>query len=287
MLGLSEAYRAARPNSEGGGDRGLEATLAALCARGRAAHPDLEVDDVQFARHLAGCRAPVASGPDAIRADDLLLACAALGGNETAIKQLQRMCRRALARHLGAVKAKVDVEDVEQRTWNILLVDDGGRQPDLATYSGRGAIARFVGITAQRIAFADIRRGAVQERTATAAAEIATSLGDPELLIIKSQYRGEFEQAIREGLQALGDRERMIYRMHIVEGLTVDRIAKAFRVSQSTVSRWLAAARERTLSEARRLLRERLLLPEGEFESVVRLMISQLDLSVSSLLIGL
>jgi len=89
---------------------------------------------------------------------------------------------------------------------------------------------------------------------------------------------------IREALRVLDDRERMIFRLYVVDGLSVERIAKVYGVSQSTVSRWVAKARDGVTAEARRLLRERLLLSEAEFESVAGLMISQLDLSVSRIL---
>lgn len=50
------------------------------------------------------------------------------------------------------------------------------------------------------------------------------------------------------------------------------------------VSRWLAAARESIFDETRRLMSQRLRLRPEEFESLVRVLRSQLDLSLTGLL---
>jgi RNA polymerase sigma-70 factor (ECF subfamily) len=118
------------------------------------------------------------------------------------------------------------------------------------------------------------------------AAEGRVASGDAELSIIKRRYREGFESALREALDSLDDRERMLLRMNVVDGLSFDRIAKVYRVTQPTVSRWVARARDRVLTETRRLLRERMLLSESEFESLAGLVVSQLDLTVSHLLRG-
>src|SRR5882672_9694267 len=71
-------------SERGGGDAtgepaDLEATLAGLLARGAATHPDLSLDEVQFAIHLGRCGAPVHDvAPGALHAEDLFLAAAAL-----------------------------------------------------------------------------------------------------------------------------------------------------------------------------------------------------------------
>ena len=83
---------------------------------------------------------------------------------------------------------------------------------------------------------------------------------------------------------ALDDRERMVYRLHIIEGLTVERIAKTYGVSHSTISRWMASARASIVAEAQRLLRDEIRASEDDYESMSRLLVSQLDLSVSRLL---
>ena len=90
---------------------------------------------------------------------------------------------------------------------------------------------------------------------------------DPELAFIKGKLRDQFQGALTAALAALEDRERMIYRLHLIDGLTVEAIGKIYGVSHSTVSRWLAKARERVIAEAQRLLRDEMRLSPAEFES--------------------
>jgi len=54
-----------------------------------------------------------------------------------------------------------------------------------------------------------------------------------------------------------------------------------YGVVRSTATRWLASAREAVIDEAKRILRDDLKLPAGEFESIARLLASQLDLNIS------
>jgi len=133
------------------------------------------------------------------------------------------------------------------------------------------------------MALDDLRRHQAQAR-AVARGLVETPIeahDDAELRLIKKKYRAAFQRAMEEALQVLDDREREILRLHVADGLTVDRIAKRYDVSQSTVSRWLAGARRRVLDEGRRLLRQRMPVSESEFESLVALMVSQLEISLS------
>ena len=106
----------------------------------------------------------------------------------------------------------------------------------------------------------------------------------PSLRSSRPSTQKDFHDAIRDALRVLGTRERLIYHMHVVDGLTVERIAGAYRVSQSTVSRWLSKARATVLAEVRRLLHKQFQLSDTDLESILGLMISQLDISVSQVL---
>jgi RNA polymerase sigma-70 factor (ECF subfamily) len=289
MALLTETYRAAgtsgqRWSSEAPSD--LDSMLAVLCARGRAAHPGLPLADETFVAHLARCGAAVAGNAESLCAEDLFLVSAALAGVSGAAAKLQRGHRRVVAAYLRPLAASADlVAEVEQMVWSRLLVGDALEPAKLFSYSGKGALAGFVGISAQRLALTMLRRQATEMRVKTAmSAPTGATANDGELALIKRRYRDAFQQAFSAGLALLDNRERMVFRMRVVENLDIDRIAKVYGVNRSTVSRWLASARETVLSEARRILRERLSLTASEFESVAGVMVSQLDVSVSSIL---
>jgi RNA polymerase sigma-70 factor (ECF subfamily) len=289
---LGATYETARAARAGGQARSpaeldvLEATLSAICARGRVAHPDISISDEVFAAHLARCGAPVTAGVEAVFAEDLYAACACLHGDASVVAHLRATHRVVLAGYLRRIDgSKPFVDEVEQRLWDSVLVGTLEAPPKLATYSGQGPLAGWLGIAAQRIALMMRRHEGAEERAADGAAvEARLASSDPELAFIKGHMREGFQQAISKALGTLDDRERMIYRLHLIDGLTVDRIAKMYSVSQSTVSRWLAGARASVVAEAQRILREDMHISAGDFESVAGLMVSQLDLSVSRLL---
>jgi RNA polymerase sigma-70 factor, ECF subfamily len=284
---LTDAYGAARGTDGDGAERqdplALEEAIRALWVRGRAEHPDLAVQDTAFAAHLGTCGAAIDPGT---HAGDLYLVCAGLLGDGAAISKLRRVHRPVLAgylRHIDGSPAFID--EVEQQVWDALLVGGANARPKLLSYSGQGNLAGWIGIAGQRIALMMRRREAAQERAYDgAAAEARLVADDPELGFIKATLREKFRQAITLALGVLEDRERMIYRLHLIDGLTVEGIGKMYGVSHSTVSRWLAKAREAVIAEARRVLRDDMHLSPEEFDSVVGLVVSRLDLSVSRVL---
>jgi RNA polymerase sigma-70 factor (ECF subfamily) len=107
---------------------------------------------------------------------------------------------------------------------------------------------------------------------------------DPELLYMKGEIRREVEAAFEGALDRLEDRERLLLRLYLVSGMTMEDIGKTFDVAHQTVSRWLVKARKSVLAFARGQLAQRLKISKSEFRSVVRLVASQLDLSISRLL---
>ena len=79
-------------------------------------------------------------------------------------------------------------------------------------------------------------------------------------------------------------RERTCLRLSVIEGLSLDRLGTMYRVNASTVSRWLARARQTLLAELQRQLKARENIAPEDVESIVRLVRSQVDVSLSGLL---
>jgi RNA polymerase sigma-70 factor len=73
-------------------------------------------------------------------------------------------------------------------------------------------------------------------------------------------------------------------RLHLVNGVSAEKIGKMFSVSQPTISRWLAAAREKLLEDIKRDLGARLGTSSTELASLAGMVASRLDLSLSALL---
>jgi RNA polymerase sigma-70 factor (ECF subfamily) len=284
---LADIYRAAAAESGplGVDEAAVESRLVELCARGRAAHPSFGVADADFVTHLARCGAPVLDVLSALHAEDLYLACACLSGNAAALVALQAESRRVLARYLKKIHGGAAIfEEVEQQLWNAVLVG-AGEGPKLAGYAGRGPLGSWIGVSAQRIALMMLRHERVEVRARKeAAAQQRVVTDDPEMAAVKDRYRDEFQAALEAALGGLDDRDMTLYRMHFVDGIGTAEIGVVYSVSAMTVRRWLAAARGRIVEGAKRHLRAHLHVSSGEFDSIVGLLMSQVDLNLSQIL---
>jgi RNA polymerase sigma-70 factor (ECF subfamily) len=279
-----------RAPAGGGADAAsLEAELAAACARGRAALPALaaDVDDEAFARHLARALAHDGTGGSlaTLAVEDLYLACACLAGAGGAAAELR-------ARHGGVIRAAIarvvhgaDAADVEQQLLDGLLVGSAGGAPKIGTYAGQAPLGRWLQVAAQRAALMHVRGGQAEARARDgAAAEVIAEHALPEVGYIGERYRRDFEDALRDALGRVTERQRVLLRLHLVNGLSVESIGKMFGVSQSTASRWLAAVRESLLADVKAALQARLGATSGELVSLVNLVASRLDMSLSQIL---
>ncbi len=72
-------------------------------------------------------------------------------------------------------------------------------------------------------------------------------------------------------------------RGHFVGGLTIDDLAGRYGVHRATAARWIAAARDRLLVATRRAAAARLESTDAEVDSLMHLVASQLEFSLSRL----
>jgi RNA polymerase sigma-70 factor (ECF subfamily) len=291
---LVAAFRAESPPAESVGvelDATLEAQLAAFVARGRAAYPELALDGVAFVRFLAraiaraGSEAPQSLGE--IEVEDLYLACACAAGVTGAAERFDERCGARLRTVLATVAKSPDLRsEVEQRVRDTLLVGTAEEAPKIGNYGGLGTLERWVAVVAQRQVASLLRHEGSEQRARKAAAVEAAIAGAaaPELVYAKHRYRADFEQAMSDALAVLGDRERLLLRLHLVGGLSSESIGKMYGVTQPTASRWLKSARETVSDEVKKLLGERLNASADELASLAGLVASQIDLSISRLL---
>jgi RNA polymerase sigma-70 factor (ECF subfamily) len=247
--------------------------LAGWIARGRAAFPGLAVDDAAldaWFRARAGDR-------DDVPAEDLYLACACAGGDEAAIEAFaaRHLPRLAPAlRHAGLDDAAI--AEVEQELVALLFVGDG--TPHVTTYAGRGELHGWVKAIAVRLA---LRRRERDARNAGDDALVdAAAADDPRLEHLRRTAGAELRAAFAAALASLSSADRTLLRQHHLDGVTLDALAAAHGVHRATIARRLALARQAVADRTRDDLARRLGLGEAELDSVVRLVQSQLDLSL-------
>lgn len=256
-----------------------DASLAA--ARDAIAGAALRVDVEQFAAHLRSLGA--VPPPPAL--DDALLAFAAATGDAAAIVRLERDVLPAAAAALRVFGAGADeLADCLQRVRTSLLIGRDDGRPRLLDYRGQGRLRAWVRVVAVREALMLHRKRRRELPLGDAVlAAVPDPDDDPELVYLRGEARDELAAAVATAIAGLTARERALLRYSLVDDLTLDEIGAIYRVHKSTVSRWLAAARDHLWEAARADLIARL-GDDAHVSSVVRGLRSGLDLSLERLL---
>jgi RNA polymerase sigma-70 factor (ECF subfamily) len=280
-LPLADVYLAARaPGDADAG--GLAEVLEGLVRRGRTAWPELGVDERAFVEHLARHAAPEAL--PAAHVEDLWLAFACASGTAGAVEAFERAhAADVQAVHAQSRPPRPALDELRQVVRAKLFV---GPAPRIADYSGQGPLRGWMRVLAAR-ALVDLTRGPGARETPRAEDDflaVPSPGDDPELEYLKRTYRAELRQAFEESAQALSPEERNVLREHYAHGLSIDEIASAHGIHRATAARRIEGAREAVLRGTRQRLMHKLRLSRRELESVVRLIESELHVTIDRVL---
>jgi RNA polymerase sigma-70 factor (ECF subfamily) len=218
------------------------------------------------------------------RSEELALVAACVRGDAAALDVLDRRYLRELVEPLRAVHpSPAFADEVVQLVRHKLLVGEDGAAPRLAAYAGTGPLGAWLRIVALRIAV-DLRRKNWRELPADdGLARFAATAGTPQQELARAEHAAALREALSVAFAVQPSRARALFRYYYVDGVGVEALGKLFRVHASTVSRWLATAREEILAETRRRLASQLAIAESEVESMLYLS-GSLELSIDSLL---
>jgi RNA polymerase sigma-70 factor (ECF subfamily) len=177
------------------------------------------------------------------------------------------------------------IEEIKQILRERFFVTRLERQPAVATFNGRGSLRAWVRISAMREVF---RHGGAQKRWVQLEedqlSEMAAPVDDPELGFLKKRYRVEFRKAFDESFATLSPRQRNLLRHSYLDRMNIDQIGQVYQVHRATAARWLAQARDDLLQGTKEALRGRLEIDHEEYENLIQLIVSNLDVSIHSLL---
>jgi RNA polymerase sigma-70 factor (ECF subfamily) len=288
-----ETYRNVGTTRSAAEDAPLEEALRGFAERGAAAWPTVALPTEVLAGYL-GERAPADAPPvdwlAGARAGDLFLACACAEGLPSALRAFDAAFVGQIGTYLHALRPTPQVvADTTQELLEKLFVGVGGAPPRIRQYDGQGALGAWVRIAAVRTAVDLIRAQNAGPRRGDDVDEIAGAVvgrSDPEIELLEARYRGEFMAAFRQAMAALSQRQRTLLRLTIVERLTPARIGVMYGVHRTTAMRWVEAAQEDVLSRTRATMRARLDLSPSECDSLIALLKSRIDITLTSLLEG-
>jgi len=271
----------------------LQRRLWNLVAEGRQAWPGVAVDPQAVAVFVARQLDPETDAEDALdglRPADLYLAAACATGDTSAINQFDKAYMRevdiALARMRIPGPRASDVKQlVRQRLFVAVApieVNGVHFHGKIAEYAGRGDLRRWVRSVAVRTCLNELRRGKNEILTDDdqLIAQQAIPGDDPEIEYMKRTYSDQFRTAFAEALGNLGAREQTLLRYHHVDGLNIDEIGAIYRVHRVTAFRWLEKAKDQLVRATLDTLRARLKLTPTELDSVLRMIRSQVHLSL-------
>jgi RNA polymerase sigma-70 factor (ECF subfamily) len=268
----------------------LDRKLWSLVAEGRSAWPELTVDGVDVVAFVGRQTSDelAEAALDGLRPGDLYLACACSKQLPLAITAFDRDFMREVDVALARMRiAPPRVADVKQLVRQRLFVGGGtAGEPTspgkISEYGGRGDLRRWVRSVAVRTCLNDLRKAKreILVDDDQLIAQHAIAADDPEIEYMKRTYSAEFKAAFSEALAALGAREQTLLRYHHVDGLNIDEIGAIYRIHRVTAFRWLEKAKELLVRSTLDILRKRLKLPANELDSVLRMIRSQIHLSL-------
>jgi RNA polymerase sigma-70 factor, ECF subfamily len=275
-------------------------TLHAVAHAAAAVWPKIAIDHAVFVEHVRE-RLPAGleeaeRALERIHGADLFLACACLHGDHAAWRELDRT---HLAR-VGEFVSRIDrnpafADEIRQRLAEKLVHDQGG-PAKLSLYTGRGPLGAWLRVAAIREA-QNAKRGPANRQGVDADdVNLASPDHDPEVQLLKRRYAAEFKEAFQAVLVSLAADERNVLRLHYLDGLTIEEVGKAYRVSRATAARWIADARGKIVDRVQKALGERLgrgglgrgrpggrgagAGPEINADSLLAFVRSQLDMSL-------
>jgi RNA polymerase sigma-70 factor, ECF subfamily len=266
----------------------LEATLAEQHADAAATWPTVAVSEARYLEHLAR-RVRDRSGEPAERvigtmpAADLYLAAACADGDAAAMAVFRDVFVPTLRQALGKLgMPAATIDETVQRVLVMIFVGEGG-PPQIAGYGGRGTLRswlRSIGVRTGR------RLMGVEHGPSSSDDELAVlpaAVNDPELELLRARFRDLVRAAFAGAFAQLSERQRNVLRQYHIDGLTIDQLATLYGVNRATTARWVAGARLAVVAATRALLVDRFGVSASEVDSIIRLVRSQLDVSIREL----
>jgi len=220
-----------------------------------------------------------------LQTDALFLTCACALRKASALVLFEKTFSSAIRPILHRFRTSdVNEEDLLQTLREKLFVETSQKQAKIRSYAGQGQLENWLRVTAMRTFLDVVRTGVQQKREYPTAEEELLHIPhtglDLELEFLKREYRAHFKEAFEAALVGLSCRERNLLRQHLIAKLTIDQIGTLYHIHRATAARRLAKARQSLLEATRRELTKRLHISKHEFESIMKLIQSRLDLSL-------
>ena len=267
----------------------LDSVLEEAWRTGVSAWPGIAVTREAFLAHIGAGLTPdidVERSLRAIHAADLYLVLGAAAGDRKALAALEALFG-ALPHALSRVASQAPVDEIVQNVRARLLVPDEDGRLRILQFAGRGPLAGWLRVAAVREAISNARREKVDPHRPTAREallDVPDIADNPEMRHLRDKYEAEFRKAFAEAVDRLAPDQRNLLRMSLVERLSIDEIGAVFHIHRATAARWIQKNLEQIREDTRAILATNLVMSDDELDSLMLLLGSNLDLSLSRLL---
>jgi RNA polymerase sigma-70 factor, ECF subfamily len=240
----------------------------------RARWPHAPEPDDTFAERAASAAAA--------RVEDLYLAWWCSSGDAAAIEAFETAHADDL-RALAARFRELPADELRQYLRIKLFVGSGDAPPRIRDYSGSGSLRSWLRVTAVRACIDLVRATGAQRHEELDETELL-GLADPQHATIRAELAMAVKAAFAAAVATLAPRQRVFLRHAYVDHHTLEQIAAHYAVHRTTVARTLATAREQLIVETRAALIAEMRVADDELASVIRLLGTHIDLSLSRVL---
>jgi RNA polymerase sigma-70 factor (ECF subfamily) len=219
------------------------------------------------------------------RTADMFLACACVERIPAAVAEFLAVFGDRIPMYLGKLASNADlVAEVRQILVTRCVIGEANKPPALTAYSATGSLEGWLRATAVREALALNRESDRRIGDAEAVLEAQIPWVDHEISLFKQVYREPVSRAFVQACEQLDPEDRTLLRLHYVDGVTTAKLATMFGISRATLIRRLAASRQSLVEGVKASLKVGSGVADQDFESVLRLVKSQIDLRLSVVL---
>ncbi|MFT3699740.1 MAG: sigma-70 family RNA polymerase sigma factor [Kofleriaceae bacterium] len=254
-----------------------EAIFEAAIAAGAAKWPDLSIDKAAFIAAIT--RSLPEDTIEDLHITDLYLAQACVT-DPNAIAAFERAYHDTITGSLRALRVPDHLAaDLAQDVRAKLFVDG-----KIATFSGRAALASWLRTIVTRAAVAAMKKRSITPADDDALDALPDSNDTPQQQYFRAHYHSDFKSAFEAALASLTDQQRELLRQRFVEGVALEVIGERYNVHKTTAFRWLEEAQVALNKRTQNAFQLRTRATVSEMRSILRLVESNIELSLRRVL---
>lgn len=228
-------------------------TIQGLFRRGQAAFPTFTLSFKAFDSFIA--HSLIEMGDLETHTADIFLVAACANQDPHALRLFENQFKA----HVRAVAARHPMVAADELAQVVRVKLFVGERPAIEQYRGANPLRAWLRVVLAHTAIDLTRKtnAVSQGLTTDMVGNMVFGDNGPEVQVLKNLYGGKFRAAIAAGLESLDDADRTLLRLHFLDGLNLDALARIYHSHRATVARRIVGLRSHLLDR----IREQLSIP--------------------------